>query len=157
MATPHQVLVPTLTSSSPPTCPYPKFAPADDPSRRPHPAWEWRERFPELSRLLGSSFHQDFSVEHRSHAEVVDDYLTPESPETAGPPPRTSASSSRSARRTTHCSRPSAALEEGPGVDGPAVVSAWRLLKQEARARRSPGSHGRTRGPRMLPDRFPGQ
>lgn len=47
----------------------------------PQTAWEWAERFPELSQLLGAYFHQDFPLEYSSHREALDDYIsdTPES------------------------------------------------------------------------------
>ncbi|MFE2478153.1 contact-dependent growth inhibition system immunity protein [Streptomyces sp. NPDC059389] len=42
----------------------------------PQTAWEWRERFPELSNLLGSYFHQDYSLEYSSDREALDDYVS---------------------------------------------------------------------------------
>lgn len=42
----------------------------------PQTAWEWKERFPELSHLLGAYFHQDFSLEYSSHREALDDYTS---------------------------------------------------------------------------------
>ncbi|GGR88864.1 hypothetical protein Snoj_63930 [Streptomyces nojiriensis] len=42
----------------------------------PRTAWEWEERFPDLSQLLGSYFHQDFSMEYSSHREALDDYVS---------------------------------------------------------------------------------
>lgn len=42
----------------------------------PQTAWEWKERFPELSHLLGAYFHQDFSLEYSSHREALDDYAS---------------------------------------------------------------------------------
>ncbi|MFF3430699.1 contact-dependent growth inhibition system immunity protein [Streptomyces sp. NPDC002602] len=42
----------------------------------PQTAWEWKERFPELSHLLGAYFHQDFSLEYSSHQEALDDYMS---------------------------------------------------------------------------------
>ncbi|GAA3234259.1 contact-dependent growth inhibition system immunity protein [Streptomyces lavendulae] len=42
----------------------------------PQTAWEWKERFPELSNLLGAYFHQDFSLEYSSHREALDDYAS---------------------------------------------------------------------------------
>lgn len=35
----------------------------------PQTTWEWRERFPELSHLLGAYFHQDFSLEYSSERD----------------------------------------------------------------------------------------
>ncbi|MFG2713965.1 contact-dependent growth inhibition system immunity protein [Streptomyces goshikiensis] len=42
----------------------------------PETAWEWRERFPELSHLMAAYFHQDFSLEYSSHREALDDYVS---------------------------------------------------------------------------------
>ncbi len=42
----------------------------------PQTAWEWRERFPALSHLLGAYFHQDFSLEYASDEEALDDYVS---------------------------------------------------------------------------------
>ncbi|MGW2836657.1 contact-dependent growth inhibition system immunity protein [Streptomyces sp. NPDC001493] len=39
-------------------------------------AWEWAERFPELSQMLGAYFHQDFSMEYSSHREALDEYIS---------------------------------------------------------------------------------
>ncbi|MET7484815.1 contact-dependent growth inhibition system immunity protein [Streptomyces sp. NPDC005538] len=55
--------------------------PTDGAVPRPQTRWEWRERFPGLSHLLGSYFHQDFSREYGSHAEAINDYLAQEAPE----------------------------------------------------------------------------
>ncbi|MFE2964283.1 contact-dependent growth inhibition system immunity protein [Streptomyces sp. NPDC059340] len=55
--------------------------PAPSPALRPQTSWEWRRRFPALSHLLTSYFHQDFSLEYASHAEAIDDYLSAEAPE----------------------------------------------------------------------------
>ncbi|MER6615319.1 contact-dependent growth inhibition system immunity protein [Streptomyces xantholiticus] len=41
----------------------------------PQNPWEWRKRFPELHQLLGSYFHQDFSLDYASHKGALDDYL----------------------------------------------------------------------------------
>ncbi|MEU6054953.1 contact-dependent growth inhibition system immunity protein [Streptomyces xanthochromogenes] len=52
------------------------------PSRiAPQTSWEWKERFPELSHLLGAYFHQDFSHEYSSHKEALDDYISGVSPD----------------------------------------------------------------------------
>ncbi|MEV6049056.1 contact-dependent growth inhibition system immunity protein [Streptomyces xanthochromogenes] len=52
-----------------------------EPSRiTPRTSWEWKERFPEFSHLLGSYFHQDFSHEYSSHKEALDDYISGVSP-----------------------------------------------------------------------------
>ncbi|MFG2671120.1 contact-dependent growth inhibition system immunity protein [Streptomyces sp. NPDC048445] len=55
--------------------------PTASPRTPPQTAWEWAERFPELSQMLGAYFHQDFPLEYSSHREALDDYIsdTPES------------------------------------------------------------------------------
>ncbi|WLW52521.1 contact-dependent growth inhibition system immunity protein [Streptomyces sp. YU58] len=54
---------------------------APRPALRPQTSWEWRRRFPALSHLLTSYFHQDFSLEYQSHAEAIADYLSAEAHE----------------------------------------------------------------------------
>ncbi|MFG3248313.1 contact-dependent growth inhibition system immunity protein [Streptomyces sp. NPDC048187] len=50
-----------------------------DPSRvppaNPKSSWEWNERFPSLSQLLGAYFHQDFSYIYASREEALDEYV----------------------------------------------------------------------------------
>ncbi|MFE2733990.1 contact-dependent growth inhibition system immunity protein [Streptomyces sp. NPDC059349] len=55
--------------------------PAPKAGFRPQTSWEWRHRFPALSHLLTSYFHQDFSLEYQSRREAIDDYLSIESRE----------------------------------------------------------------------------
>ncbi|MGW1183835.1 contact-dependent growth inhibition system immunity protein [Streptomyces drozdowiczii] len=55
--------------------------PAPKADLRPQTSWEWRHRFPALSHLLTSYFHQDFSLEYESRAEAIDDYLSAAAPE----------------------------------------------------------------------------
>lgn len=56
-----------------------------DPSRvpqmNPQNAWEWNERFPELSQLLGAYFHRDFSYIYDSRDEALDEYVSQSRPE----------------------------------------------------------------------------
>ncbi|MFD5009233.1 contact-dependent growth inhibition system immunity protein [Streptomyces chartreusis] len=56
-----------------------------DPSRvpqtNPQNAWEWNERFPELSQLLGAYFHRDFSYIYDSRDEALDEYASQSEPE----------------------------------------------------------------------------
>ncbi|MFE5890660.1 contact-dependent growth inhibition system immunity protein [Streptomyces sp. NPDC056462] len=55
-----------------------------DPSRvprlNPQNAWEWNERFPELSQLLGAYFHRDFSYIYESRDEALDEYVSQSEP-----------------------------------------------------------------------------
>ncbi|MFI9064562.1 contact-dependent growth inhibition system immunity protein [Streptomyces sp. NPDC053429] len=50
--------------------------PVAPPQSPPQTAREWKERFPDLSQLLGAYFHQDFSLEYSSHREALDDYVS---------------------------------------------------------------------------------
>ncbi|MGI5373769.1 contact-dependent growth inhibition system immunity protein [Streptomyces sp. CA-251387] len=56
-----------------------------DPSRvahvNPQNSWEWNERFPALSQLLGAYFHQDFSSIYESRDEALDEYVSEAVPE----------------------------------------------------------------------------
>lgn len=56
-----------------------------DPSRvplmNPQNHWEWNERFPGLSQLLGAYFHQDFSRFYESRDEALNEYVTASAPE----------------------------------------------------------------------------
>lgn len=56
-----------------------------DPSRipqaNPQNRWEWNERFPELSQLLGAYFHQDFSYFYDSRDQALDEYVSEVPPE----------------------------------------------------------------------------
>lgn len=56
-----------------------------DPSRvpqvNPQNSWEWNERFPALSQLLGAYFHQDFSSVYESRDEALDEYVSEAVPE----------------------------------------------------------------------------
>ncbi|MET8446360.1 contact-dependent growth inhibition system immunity protein [Streptomyces sp. NPDC005209] len=56
-----------------------------DPSRvpraNPQNAWEWNERFPEVSQLLGAYFHRDFSYIYESRDEALDEYVNQSEPE----------------------------------------------------------------------------
>ncbi|WP_369271800.1 contact-dependent growth inhibition system immunity protein [Streptomyces sp. R11] len=58
----------------------------EDPSRvpqmNPQNNWEWNERFPELSQLLGGRFHQDFSYFYDSRDAALDEYISEVEPET---------------------------------------------------------------------------
>ncbi|MFE6172912.1 contact-dependent growth inhibition system immunity protein [Streptomyces sp. NPDC056464] len=57
----------------------------EDPSRvpqmNPQNTWEWIERFPELSQLLGAYFHRDFSYIYDSRDEALDEYVSQSKPE----------------------------------------------------------------------------
>ncbi|WP_327579098.1 MULTISPECIES: contact-dependent growth inhibition system immunity protein [unclassified Streptomyces] len=55
--------------------------PAPKAGFRPQTSREWQDRFPALSHLLTSYFHQDFSLEYQSRREAIDDYLSIESRE----------------------------------------------------------------------------
>ncbi|MEU7024111.1 contact-dependent growth inhibition system immunity protein [Streptomyces sp. NPDC046203] len=50
--------------------------PAPPAQAPPQTSWEWKERFPELSQMLGAYFHQDFSLEYSSYREALDDYVS---------------------------------------------------------------------------------
>ncbi|CAL9554613.1 hypothetical protein SUDANB15_04482 [Streptomyces sp. enrichment culture] len=56
-----------------------------DPSRvprvNPQSPWEWNERFPALSQLLGAYFHRDFSYLYGSRDEALDEYIGETAPE----------------------------------------------------------------------------
>ncbi|MFE7170955.1 contact-dependent growth inhibition system immunity protein [Streptomyces sp. NPDC057616] len=56
-----------------------------DPSRvpraNPQNRWEWNERFPALSQLLGAYFHQDFEYFYESRDEALDEYVSEALPE----------------------------------------------------------------------------
>jgi len=56
-----------------------------DPARvlqmNPQNTWEWNERFPELSQLLGAYFHQKFSEFYGSRDEALDEYVSESSQE----------------------------------------------------------------------------
>ncbi|MCX5060178.1 contact-dependent growth inhibition system immunity protein [Streptomyces sp. NBC_00201] len=56
-----------------------------DPSRvpyvNPQNSWEWNERFPALSQLLGAYFHRDFSYIYDSRDEALDEYVSEALPE----------------------------------------------------------------------------
>ena len=56
-----------------------------DPSRipqmNPQNSWEWNERFPELSQLLGAYFHQNFSYIYESRDEALDEYVSESTPD----------------------------------------------------------------------------
>ncbi len=45
------------------------------PQVNPQNSWEWNERFPELSQLLGAYFHRDFSYIYESREEALDEYI----------------------------------------------------------------------------------
>ena len=51
------------------------------PQVNPQNSWEWNERFPELSQLLGAYFHQDFSHFYDSRDEALDEYVGAATPE----------------------------------------------------------------------------
>ncbi|MEU8838871.1 contact-dependent growth inhibition system immunity protein [Streptomyces roseus] len=51
-------------------------APTHPSPSTPQTKWEWKERFPALSHMLGAYFHQDFSLEYSSHSEALDDYVS---------------------------------------------------------------------------------
>ncbi|MEF9905831.1 contact-dependent growth inhibition system immunity protein [Streptomyces sp. P9-A2] len=57
----------------------------EDPSRvppaNPQTPWEWNERFPALSQLLGAYFHRDFSYLYDSRDEALDEYASETEPE----------------------------------------------------------------------------
>lgn len=55
--------------------------PSQVPLVNPQNNWEWNERFPELSQLLGAYFHQDFSSFYASRDEALDEYVTESLPE----------------------------------------------------------------------------
>ncbi|MFI6561535.1 contact-dependent growth inhibition system immunity protein [Streptomyces sp. NPDC050534] len=55
--------------------------PTKVPPMNPQNNWEWNERFPELGRLLGGYFHQDFSDFYDSHDEALDEYISEVLPE----------------------------------------------------------------------------
>ncbi|MFE1752597.1 contact-dependent growth inhibition system immunity protein [Streptomyces anandii] len=49
--------------------------PSGIPQINPQNSWEWNERFPELSQLLGAYFHRDFSYIYESREEALDEYV----------------------------------------------------------------------------------
>lgn len=55
--------------------------PSQIPQINPQNAWEWNERFPELSQLLGAYFHRDFSYIYDSRDEALDEYVSQSEPE----------------------------------------------------------------------------
>ncbi|MFI6008169.1 contact-dependent growth inhibition system immunity protein [Streptomyces sp. NPDC051243] len=52
----------------------------EDPSRvpqmNPQNAWEWNERFPQLSQFLGGYLHRNYSEFHASPEDAIDDYVS---------------------------------------------------------------------------------
>ncbi|MFF4908779.1 contact-dependent growth inhibition system immunity protein [Streptomyces sp. NPDC001260] len=55
--------------------------PSQIPLVNPQNSWEWNERFPELSQLLGGYFHQNFSYFYSSRDEALDEYVSEVPPE----------------------------------------------------------------------------
>jgi hypothetical protein len=55
--------------------------PLQVPQTNPQNPWEWNERFPSLSRLLGAYFHRDFSDIYTSREEALDEYVGETEPE----------------------------------------------------------------------------
>ncbi|MFI6440002.1 contact-dependent growth inhibition system immunity protein [Streptomyces sp. NPDC050759] len=55
--------------------------PSQIPPVNPQNNWEWNERFPALSQLLGAYFHQDFSSFYDSREEALDEYVSEVLPE----------------------------------------------------------------------------
>lgn len=55
--------------------------PSQVPLVNPQNSWEWNERFPELSQLLGAYFHQNFSYFYDSRDEALDEYVGESLPE----------------------------------------------------------------------------
>ncbi|WP_026151259.1 contact-dependent growth inhibition system immunity protein [Streptomyces prunicolor] len=55
--------------------------PSQVPQMNPQNSWEWNERFPELSQLLGAYFHRDFSNIYDSRDEALDEYVSESAPE----------------------------------------------------------------------------
>jgi len=49
--------------------------PSQIPMMNPQNHWEWNERFPELSQLLGAYFHQNFSYFYDSRDQALDEYV----------------------------------------------------------------------------------
>ncbi|MFD8305767.1 contact-dependent growth inhibition system immunity protein [Streptomyces sp. NPDC059690] len=49
--------------------------PSQVPVTNPQNNWEWNERFPELSQLLGAYFHQNFAHFYDSRDEALDEYV----------------------------------------------------------------------------------
>ncbi|WP_369387197.1 contact-dependent growth inhibition system immunity protein [Streptomyces sp. CG1] len=47
----------------------------------PQNSWEWNERFPALSQLLGAYFHRDFTYLYDSRDEALDEYVSEAEPE----------------------------------------------------------------------------
>ncbi|TQJ87377.1 contact-dependent growth inhibition system immunity protein [Streptomyces sp. SLBN-31] len=56
-------------------------APSQVPLMNPQNNWEWNERFPELSQLLGAYFHQDFFSFYDSRDDALDEYVAEVLPE----------------------------------------------------------------------------
>ncbi|MGW5468127.1 contact-dependent growth inhibition system immunity protein [Streptomyces chartreusis] len=56
-----------------------------DPSRvpqmNPQNAWEWNERFPELSQFLGAYLHRNYSEFYASPEAAIDEYVSEAEPE----------------------------------------------------------------------------
>jgi hypothetical protein len=56
-----------------------------DPSRvpqiNPQNAWEWNERFPELSQFLGAYLHRNYAEFYASPDHAIDEYVTEAAPE----------------------------------------------------------------------------
>ncbi|MGY0069247.1 contact-dependent growth inhibition system immunity protein [Streptomyces sp. QTS137] len=55
--------------------------PSQVPPANPQTPWEWNERFPGLSQLLGAYFHRDFSYIYGSRDEALDEYVSETEPE----------------------------------------------------------------------------
>lgn len=55
--------------------------PSQVPQMNPQNSWEWNERFPELSQMLGAYFHRDFSTIYDSRDEALDEYVSESAPE----------------------------------------------------------------------------
>jgi hypothetical protein len=55
--------------------------PARVPQMNPQNSWEWNERFPELSQMLGAYFHQNFPDFYDSRDEALDEYVSESLPE----------------------------------------------------------------------------
>ncbi|WP_369170222.1 contact-dependent growth inhibition system immunity protein [Streptomyces sp. R28] len=57
----------------------------EDPSRvpqmNPQNAWEWNERFPQLSQFLGAYLHRNYSEFYASPEAAIDDYVSEVEPE----------------------------------------------------------------------------
>ncbi|GAA5212705.1 contact-dependent growth inhibition system immunity protein [Streptomyces thinghirensis] len=51
------------------------------PQANPQSSWEWNQRFPSLSQLLGAYFHRDFSDIYASREEALDEYVSEAEPQ----------------------------------------------------------------------------